>query len=397
MIDLGRRSVSTLLALGHRCAVAARATGAAAPGRPRTTTSARGAAWVLVLRRLGCVAALLRTTSSGGPAAAWVGCPRRCVAPARRARRRAGRRRAVVAAVSAAPRLGVRTRAARRSRSPAGTGPGRPSAEPRQRVVVRPATPCGGSRSSGSGRAATDQDGGRARRTAPTARNRAVIGPDPDLIRPGQRLAAPPARHRPSPTTTPTGDPMTASSPAPPSPVPMASVQGTLALDYGSDVRATPLPDLRLVPGRPRRARGLRAPVRQRRRRGDRRRPRSEPAAALDHRAGLRRPAAPVRAARAHHARTTAAYGGCAARCAACTCSARRPRPPRSACTSATASAPAPSRRGSSWSTAAGAAPPSSSAELSRRGARSGPWGRPGRRGTSCTSCPSHRGTGRCG
>lgn len=32
-------------------------------------------------------------------------------------------------------------------------------------------------------------------------------------------------------------------------PTPMASVQGTLALDYGHDVRATPSPDLRLVAG----------------------------------------------------------------------------------------------------------------------------------------------------
>ena len=32
-------------------------------------------------------------------------------------------------------------------------------------------------------------------------------------------------------------------------PVPMASVQGTLALDYGSTVRATRTPDLRLLPG----------------------------------------------------------------------------------------------------------------------------------------------------
>jgi hypothetical protein len=34
-----------------------------------------------------------------------------------------------------------------------------------------------------------------------------------------------------------------------PTPVPMASVQGTLALDYGHDVRSVPSPDLRLVAG----------------------------------------------------------------------------------------------------------------------------------------------------
>lgn len=36
---------------------------------------------------------------------------------------------------------------------------------------------------------------------------------------------------------------------AAPAPVPMASVQGTLALDYGSAVRSTRTPELRLVPG----------------------------------------------------------------------------------------------------------------------------------------------------
>ena len=34
-----------------------------------------------------------------------------------------------------------------------------------------------------------------------------------------------------------------------PAPVPMASVQGTLALDYGSTVRPTRTPDLRVLPG----------------------------------------------------------------------------------------------------------------------------------------------------
>jgi hypothetical protein len=34
-----------------------------------------------------------------------------------------------------------------------------------------------------------------------------------------------------------------------PTPVPMASVQGTLALDYGSAVRSTRSPDLRVLPG----------------------------------------------------------------------------------------------------------------------------------------------------
>ena len=34
-----------------------------------------------------------------------------------------------------------------------------------------------------------------------------------------------------------------------PAPVALASVQGTLALDYGSDVRPTRGPDLRLLPG----------------------------------------------------------------------------------------------------------------------------------------------------
>ena len=34
-----------------------------------------------------------------------------------------------------------------------------------------------------------------------------------------------------------------------PHPAPMATIQGTLALDYGSDVRSSPSPDLRLVAG----------------------------------------------------------------------------------------------------------------------------------------------------
>jgi hypothetical protein len=34
-----------------------------------------------------------------------------------------------------------------------------------------------------------------------------------------------------------------------PAPVPMASIQGTLALDYGRNVRSSPSPDLRLVAG----------------------------------------------------------------------------------------------------------------------------------------------------
>jgi hypothetical protein len=43
---------------------------------------------------------------------------------------------------------------------------------------------------------------------------------------------------------------MTAQSTRPEaSPVPMASIQGTLALDYGRDVRTLPSPDLRLVAG----------------------------------------------------------------------------------------------------------------------------------------------------
>ena len=36
---------------------------------------------------------------------------------------------------------------------------------------------------------------------------------------------------------------------SPPAPVPMASVQGTLALDYGNTVRFTRAPDLRVLPG----------------------------------------------------------------------------------------------------------------------------------------------------
>jgi uncharacterized protein DUF6459 len=38
-------------------------------------------------------------------------------------------------------------------------------------------------------------------------------------------------------------------APAPETPVPLASIQGTLALDYGHDVRSSPSPELRLVAG----------------------------------------------------------------------------------------------------------------------------------------------------
>ncbi len=159
-----------------------------------------------------------------------------------------------------------------------------------------------------------------------------------------------------------------------PAPAPMASVQGTLALDYGHRRPHETLPRARLVPAA--------APSSRRSPTGSRgpswrwsavtavrasccagRAKRSTPSS----NDGPRCSPAPLRA--------TGGSGDCAARCAACTCSAPRPRRPRSACTCARVSAPAPSRPASSWSTAGGAAPPSSSADdrASGRWSRCGP------------------------
>ena len=229
-----------------------------------------------------------------------------------------------------------------------------------------PATACGELPSSGS---TPRHQPTRWRRSSHRLhrRNREVIGPDPDLIHPGQRLAVPPRPHRSQPPTHPrsmTGD--TDDRPAPS----LCSSPGADGERPG-DSRARLRQQRPIHPGArppratrgPCRAGGVRASVRQRRRRGDRRRPGSEPAAPVDHRAGLRRPAAPRGTARRARRRATGGCGACAARCAACTCSARRPRPPRSACTCVTASARERSQRGSSSWTAVGAAPPSSSGE----------------------------------
>ena len=187
--------------------------------------------------------------------------------------------------------------------------------------------------------------------------------PRPDPARPAP--VAPAARATHAGTRPRAERPMTRTMTAPridPPGALMASVQGTLALDYGTHGPRRPAPDLRLVAGG-------RAELEAFAHRfasavvevvgGDR-----GPSQLL--RWTSERVYAELQRRAALLARTTpgtARPRGCAARCAACTCSARRPRPPRSACTCATASAPAPSRPASSWSTAAGAAPPWSSAD----------------------------------
>jgi len=159
------------------------------------------AAWVL----LGCaawavligLAAVVETTSAGRlPATAWVGCPRTL--------RRLLLTGLGVALASAGP---LQSSASASAEAPLpvparpvgtvqpGSHPADNQAGPRPGLVVRP----GDSlwriaeqrlRSSAS-----------ANEVAALAlrlhhRNRGVIGPDPDLIRPGQRLALPPRPHR---------------------------------------------------------------------------------------------------------------------------------------------------------------------------------------------------------
>ena len=138
-------------------------------------------------------------------------------------------------------------------------------------------------------------------RTYRANRTRHRPRPRPDPTRP---TAGPPRATPPIALTsheTSTGDTMTAQITRPCHPVPMASVQGTLALDYGQDVRTHALARPTAGGRRPHRAGGVRPPVRAGRRRGRRRRPRPEPAAALDERAASTPSSNAVRAARRHH------------------------------------------------------------------------------------------------
>ena len=150
------------------------------------------AAWVL----LGCaawavaigVAAVVETTSSGRlRATAWVGCPRSL--------RRLLLTGLGVALVGAGP---VQPQATASAQPPLPV-PARPvgsvHADPRPGLVVHP------------GDTLWQLAADRLRSSASPGevaalvhdlhhRNRGVIGPDPDLIRPGQRLAVPPRTHR---------------------------------------------------------------------------------------------------------------------------------------------------------------------------------------------------------
>jgi len=163
------------------------------------------AAWVL----LGCaawavligIAAVMETASAGRlPVTAWVGCPRSI--------RRVLLAGVGVALVGAGPLQSSATASAEgplpvparpvgavHPESRPGTQPADNQAEPRPELVVRPGDSLW--------RLAEQRlhPSASAEEVAVLVhrlhhRNRGVIGPDPDLIRPGQRLAVPPRPHR---------------------------------------------------------------------------------------------------------------------------------------------------------------------------------------------------------
>ena len=246
----------------------------------------------------------------------------------------------------AAPRPGHRDHARRPTGGPAGRRR-HPAAARRARrrrtVVVRPGDTLWGL-------AAT-----RSRPDAPDAAvtdrwqqiyrvNRAVIGADPDLIRPDQRLRLPPALR---------GVPMSpfhekvvplrsagAGRPASRARSPSTCIPGTTRRtppEASGRAGADVVPIDRHV-RRP--ARAVVAPLRAGRRRDRRRRPAGHPAAALDGAERLRRPGPPGAARRprrrpAGRARTGSSR--CARRCSACTPASSPATPPRSAPTCATA------------------------------------------------------------
>jgi hypothetical protein len=154
------------------------------------------AAWVL----LGCaawamligIAAVVETTSAGRlPAMAWVGCPRSL--------RRLLLTGLGVALVGAGPLQTSATASAETPlpvpARPVGTLQAHDESEARPRVVVRPGDSLwriAEQRLHSS--ASADEVAALVHRLH--NQNRRVIGPDPDLIRPGQRLAVPPRPHR---------------------------------------------------------------------------------------------------------------------------------------------------------------------------------------------------------
>lgn len=153
-----------------------------------------GAVWALLI----CAAAILEVTSSGRLAfTGRLGCP----APARRA---------LLAGLGVALASGggvVAGPVAARSGPPDLPVPARPIGSayppPRQRVVVEPGDSLWRLAQTHSSARATTQD--LARLVGRTYRtNRRVIGPDPDLIQPGQRLHIPAQRpHTPPHLETP--------------------------------------------------------------------------------------------------------------------------------------------------------------------------------------------------
>ena len=159
------------------------------------------AAWVLI----GCaawavligIAAVVETTSAGRlPATAWVGCPRSLrrllLAGLGVALVGAGPLQSSATASAEAP-LPVPTRPV--GTVEAGTRPADNRAGPQAGLVVRPGDSLwriAEQRLHSS--ASADEVAALVHRLH--HRNRGVIGPDPDLIRPGQRLAVPPRPHR---------------------------------------------------------------------------------------------------------------------------------------------------------------------------------------------------------
>ena len=150
------------------------------------------AAWAMLIG----IAAVVEATSAGRiPATAWVGCPRSV--------RRLLLTGLGVALVGAGP---VQTSATASAEAPLPV-PARPvgtvqadgNADPRPVLAVRPGDSLWRiAEQRLPSAASTDQVAALVHRLH--HRNRRVIGPDPDLIRPGQRLSVPPGANVPSST-----------------------------------------------------------------------------------------------------------------------------------------------------------------------------------------------------
>jgi len=154
------------------------------------------AAWVLLVCAAWAVligiAAVVETTSAGRlPATAWVGCPRSL--------RRVLLTGLGVALVGTGPLQATATASAEAPlpvpARPVGMVQSDDEAEPRPGLVVRPGDSLWriAERRLHSS-ASVDEVAALVHRLH--QRNHGVIGPDPDVIRPGQRLAVPPRPHR---------------------------------------------------------------------------------------------------------------------------------------------------------------------------------------------------------